>query len=729
MDQSVKVSLPVLGMSCAACAGSVQSLLRAQNGVQSADVNYGNKTVRLEYSPAIVSLPDIRDQVRKIGYDLMLDEEDRQDKLESMERNRFKKLRLKLGFAVLFSLPVFILSMWFHHSFNGLNYLLFALSLPVILFPGAEFYPPAYRQLRHGLFTMDSLVAAGTGIAFLFSTFNTFFPSVLISYGLHPVVYFESAAVIITFILLGRFLEERAKKSASSAIRKLYALQSGKVSIERAGEQYELSPLMVVPGDRVTIKAGDRIQVDGIISEGSSAVDESSITGEFIPVQKSAGDQVYAGTISTSGILVIEASRPGNDTVLARIIRLVDEAQSTKPPVQKLVDRVAQIFVPVVFGIALITFIAWIIAGSFGHAMVTMISVLIIACPCALGLATPAALITGVGRGAREGILIRNATALEIAHTIDTLLMDKTGTLTKGKPGIGSLKWKADPDDETIRVWYAMESGSRHPLARAICQRLRSDFPGLEHTKLEFDSYTEIAGKGIQASFGGHDWYAGNQALMNDGKISETGEPGLGNVFFARDTILLAELTVTDELRPDAKSLINQLKLINIEPFMLTGDRKETAEQVAHAAGIEKVFAQVLPDEKGKLVKELQENGRKVAMIGDGINDAYALAAADLGIAMGEGTDIAMESAGIVLMHSDLKHVIKAIQLAKSTRKIIRQNLFWAFVYNLMAIPLAAGLFYTFTGRLLDPMIAGAAMAMSSVSVVLNSLRLKTMKL
>jgi P-type Cu2+ transporter len=728
-----KISIPVTGMACAACAVSVQSMLQSQTGVVSASVNYGNKTVRLEYNESLTSLTDLKKIIQGIGYDLFLDEEDRAEKLELIEQRRFISLSRKLWVAALFSLPVFVISMFFHHAFPNQDYLLLMLSLPVIIYSGSEFYPSAYRQLLHRVFAMDSLVATGTGAAFLFSAFNTFFPAVMLNHGLEPQVYYESAVIIIAFILLGRYLEENAKNTASSAIRKLTGLQPKVVLVQRDGETFELPALLVIPGDRVSIKAGDRIPVDGKVINGTSAVDESSITGEPLPVFKEAGSMVFAGTINQQGLLLVEALKPGNETMLSHIIRLVDEAQSSKPPIQKLVDKIAGIFVPVVFLIAILTFTGWMVFGeSLSHAVVTTISVLIIACPCALGLATPMALIAGIGRGAGEGILIRNASALEAACKIDTVLLDKTGTLTSGKPTVISLHWFPVASEKDKALLLSLESRSNHPLAKAVKQYLEKEENLVDENPSTYDQFSEIAGKGIRASLDGNTWIAGNLALVKESGIqqNELRElPGVSKVYFACNAVLLAEISISDELKSNAASSILQLRKSGIEAVMVSGDNKETAQLIAESAGINRVYAPVLPEEKGNLVKLLQSEGKNVAMIGDGINDAYALAQADLGIAMGSGTDIAIESAGIVLMQSDLGQAVKALHLSRAVVSIIHQNLFWAFFYNLVAIPLAAGLLYPFTGFLLSPMIAGAAMAMSSVTVVTNSLRLRKMKL
>lgn len=719
-------------MACAACAVSVQSMLGAQQGVVTADVNYGNKTLKIEYDPAITDPDSLRKIAQSIGYDFLTYTDDRSEKLELIEHIRKQILRNRLIVASIFSLPVFVLSMFFHHSFHSQNYLLLALSLPVILYAGAEFYPAALRQARHGVFTMDSLVASGTGAAFLFSIFNTFFPYVLESRSIEAHVYYESAVIIITFILFGRFLEENVKARASSAIRKLTGLQPKKITVQRDGEYFEVPAVHVVPGDVVTIKLGDRIPVDGKVISGNASVDESALTGEPLPVMKETGSRVFSGTLNKYGILEVEAIKPGNETVLSQIIKLVDEAQSSKPPIQKMVDKIAGIFVPAVFIIAAITFLAWLILGhSLSHAFVTTISVLVIACPCALGLATPMALITGIGRGASTGMIIRNAQVLEDAGKIDTVIFDKTGTITEGTPSIEIRRNHAD--EKFLNLLYSAEKRSNHPLAVSICNYIEQHADIDISTTATFDSYEEIPGKGIKAVFETKIIIIGNSAFSEHENVvsSFTAEKDAASstVYMAVDGKIVVQISVFDKIKSGSAEAVERFNQMNIKTFLVTGDGEKAAKNIAELAGIKNVFFNVLPDGKGDIVSKLQSEGRKVAMIGDGINDAYALAQADAGIAMGSGTDIAIESAGIILMKPELTLAVSAIKLSKWVIRIIKQNLFWAFFYNIIAIPLAAGILYPVNGFLLSPMIAGAAMAMSSLTVVFNSLRLKRVKI
>lgn len=732
MPEIKKESFPVTGMSCAACAVSVQSMLESQPGVASAQVNYGNKTVRLEYDPEVIAPDNLRKTVQSIGYDIITAEEGRSDKLEQVEHKRKIVLRNRLIIALIFSIPVFLLSMVFHHAFVYQNYLLLILSLPVIIYAGAEFYPSAIRQARHGIFTMDSLVASGTGAAFILSLFNTIFPKFLESRGIEIHLYYESAVIIITFILLGRFLEENVKARASSAIRKLTGLQPRKIIVKRGGETFEVPAVHVVPGDIVTIRLGDRIPVDGLVIEGTAAVDESSLSGEPLPVAKEPGSNVFAGTLNKQGLIEVEAIKPGNETVLSQIIRLVDEAQSSKPPIQKLVDKIAGIFVPVVFFIAAITFLAWLVFGhSLSHAFVTTISVLVIACPCALGLATPMALIAGIGRGASIGMIIRNARALEDAAATDTVVFDKTGTLTFGKPSL-SIKWRTD-STKYIPSLFQAEKQSGHPLAGAICNYIEEMYPDAIRQQVKLESFVEVPGQGLKVRSNGQNILIGNNALLTAEGIKVDESPEQNEIhtviYVAADNLLVAEITVKDTIKPESRQAVGELKSMGINPVLITGDSEKPAKYIAGIAGIMEVHHSILPDGKGRIIKELQFNGHKTAMIGDGINDAFALAQADLGIAMGSGTDIAIESAGIILMKPELTLAVSAIRLSKWVVRIIRQNLFWAFFYNVIAIPLAAGVLYPVNGFLLNPMIAGAAMALSSLTVVTNSLRLKKVKL
>lgn len=735
MSKKINKILSVTDMSCASCAISVESTLKAQLGVIDASVSYPNKSVVVEYDPKVTNLQTLQKAIEEIGYGLIIDEATTEEDLEEIELSRLKLLKQKLIIAALLSLPVFIISMFLPSNLIPYqNWILMILTIPVLFWSGSKFFINAAKHAQHLTANMDTLVALGTGTAFIFSAFNTLFPNILLDKGFAPHVYFESATVIITLILLGRFLEERSKSKASSAIKKLIGLQPKMLTVLRDNQELSIPIKEVQINDLVLIKPGEKIPVDGIVSTGESYIDESSITGEPLPAHKQINDKVYTGTINQKGSLQIIAQKVGEATLLAQIIQLVREAQSSKPPIQKLVDKIAGIFVPVVMLIAVITFGIWYLIGpapSMTYAFLTMITVLIIACPCALGLATPTALTVGIGKGAENGILIRNAQSLEVAHKINTIILDKTGTITKGKHEVTDVIWHSEESSTLKNILYTIESKSEHPLASAIKQNFESD----QVNSVEMESFKNIPGHGVKAKYDNEWYFVGNQQLLvsNNITISEdaleqhdTLSKNAKTVVFFTDTkAVITVIAVTDSIRTTSVESISELKSMGIDIHMLTGDNKHTAAVIAAKAGITNFQAEVLPTDKGYFVKKLQQQGRIVAMVGDGVNDSHALAQADLGIALSSGSDIAIENAGITLMKSDLKHIVSAIRLSKATTKTIRQNLFWAFIYNIIAIPIAAGILYPFYEILLNPMIAAAAMSMSSVSVVTNSLRLK----
>ncbi|MEI6749752.1 MAG: heavy metal translocating P-type ATPase [Bacteroidales bacterium] len=739
----VKISLPVTGMSCASCALSVESMLKAMPDVKDASVNYADRSVRVAFDSSSLSLGSLRKAVKDIGYDLIIDIEDIQDKLAAIDKKQMKRMVYKLVVSILFSIPVFAIAMLSHTVSATDRWIMLFLSLPVIVYSGSGFYVTAWKQARHRTANMDTLVATGTGAAFIFSLVNTIAPQLLIQPGHLTHVYFESAVIIITFILTGKVLEEKARSKASSAIKKLAGLQPKTITVKRDGIQISISPGLVIYGDLIEVKPGERIPADGKVIKGESFVDQSSITGEAIPIIKIAGDKVFSGTLNQQGSLLIESTGSGSDSLLSHIIGLVQEAQSGKPPIQQLVDRIASIFVPVVLMIGLITFFAWFFLGpdpSLNFALVTALSVLIIACPCALGLATPTALIVGLGKGASRGILVRDVSSLQMAYKVDTVVLDKTGTLTAGKPDVTDSWWINDKAEEsTAGILYAIERLSFHPLAGSICKHLETIHPGISQLEIAPAEFIENRGAGVQARIDGKIYYAGNEVFMNDNKvtfskeanmqIAELKRKAMTIILFGNTDEILGIFGLADSLKPNAIKAIKSFKDMHIEVIILTGDNAEVANLVASQAGISRVLSNCLPDQKGDFIKQLQKEGRKVAMIGDGINDSYALAQADVGIAMARGSDIALESAGITLMAGDLEHAVSAFRLSKAIIQKIRHNLFWAFLYNIIAIPLAAGVLYPFTGMLLSPMIAGAAMAMSSVSVVANSLRLLSVKI
>ncbi|NQX97047.1 MAG: copper-translocating P-type ATPase, partial [Flavobacteriales bacterium] len=578
-------------------------------------------------------------------------------------------------------------------------------------------------------------VALGTGVAFIFSVFNTVYPQYFLSKGVMPHVYYESAVIIITLILLGRFFEEKAKGKTSSAIKKLIGLKPKQVAVIRNGEEVIIFFEEIVKGELIILKPGDKVPVDGKVKKGTSFIDESMISGEPIPVEKSKGSEVFSGTINQKGSLRIIATKIGEETLLSQIIKLVEQAQSSKPAIQKLADKVAGIFVPIVIGLSILTFIIWYFFGpdpSFTYALLTLITVLIIACPCALGLATPTALMVGIGKGAEQGILIKDAQALETAYKIDTLILDKTGTITEGKPKVTDVVWREGIDSSTLEeVLLAIESQSEHPIAEAIVHHLKK----LNTTTITTDTFESITGMGAESKVDNIIYRVGNEKLMHHNRVTipdslsqkaeELKLEAKTVVYISSKDAVEGIIAVADKVKETAVTAIKQIQEMGIEVHMLTGDNEQTAKVIANNVGIKKFQANVMPSDKGDFVKKLQEEGRVVAMAGDGINDSHALAQADVGIAMGSGTDIAMESAGITLMNSDLKQIAKSITLSKATMNTIRQNLFWAFIYNLVAIPVAAGVLYPAYGFLLNPMVAGAAMSMSSISVLANSLRLK----
>ncbi len=609
------------------------------------------------------------------------------------------------------------------------------LSTPVLFWCGRGFFVNAWKQLRHRSATMDTLVALSTGIAYLFSLFNMLFPGFWLSRGIHPHVYFEASSVIVAFILLGRLLEERAKGSTTSAIRKLMGLQPRTVTLVAPdGSRRQASLAQVRVGDRLLVKPGERIPVDGKVTDGASYVDESMLTGEPVAVRKEADDDVFAGTVNQKGSFTFRAEKVGGDTLLARIIRRVQDAQGSKAPVQRLVDRIAAVFVPAIMGIALLAFVLWMVldpSDGFTHGLLALVTVLIIACPCALGLATPTAITVGIGKAAGRGILIKDAESLETARKVDTVVLDKTGTVTEGRPVVTDEVWAADCG-EAPGVLAAMEALSEHPLAGAVTARYAVP------DGVAVGEFRSLTGRGVSGRVGGRTYYAGNERLLREqGIVPEAGLAAHAARWTAqaKTVIWLADaertlgaIAVADTVKERSAEAVGQLRDAGLEVWMLTGDHEATAHEIAARAGIVRYRAGVLPEGKADFVRELQRQGHVVAMVGDGINDSAALAQADLGIAMGRGSDIAMDAAQMTIVSSDLSKIPEAIRISAQTVRTIRQNLFWAFIYNMIGVPVAAGILYPVNGFLLNPMIAGAAMALSSVSVVANSLRLKWKK-
>lgn len=734
--KTIRQNFPVLEMSCAACASRVDKTLNRQPGVISASVNYATATATVEYIPEECSPESLKSAIQAAGYDLIIETEQNNpiNKAEEAHLKKYRKLKQRTLAAICLSLPISIISMCFI-DIPYAPYLTWLLSTPVVFGLGRDFYINAWKQLKHGSANMDTLVANSTGIAYLFSLFNLFFPDFWLSRGIQPQIYFEASSMIIAFILLGRTLEERAKGNTSAALRKLMGLQPKTVTrVTSNGQLQEVAVNLVAPGDRLQVKPGEKIAVDGIVREGSSYVDESMLSGEPVAVKKQAGSKVYAGTINQKGSFIFTAERVGSETMLSQIIRMVQEAQGSKAPVQKTVDRIAAVFVPAILSIALLTFFLWFFLSpseGFTHGLLAAVTVLIIACPCALGLATPTAIMVGIGKGAENGILIKDAECLEVAKKIDTVVLDKTGTLTEGKPVMTDLIWETESPKLT-NLFFSLEKRSEHPLAEAVVSALKGE-------NLPLTDFESLTGTGICGKTENNTYYAGNLRLLNEHNITVSNrlaeaasrftEEAKTVIWFANETEALAVAAITDQIKDTSKQAINTLKERGIEVYMLTGDSRKTAAVLAQKAGIPHFRAEVLPAQKADFIKELQQQGKHVAMVGDGINDSAALAQADLSIAMGKGSDIAIDVAKMTIISSDLRKIADAIHLSTLTVRTIRENLFWAFIYNLIGIPVAAGILYPICGFLLNPMIAGAAMAMSSVSVVTNSLRLRKKKL
>lgn len=748
-----KRTFPVTGMTCAACASSVETILHYTDGVHHASVNFANSTLQVEWDDRLT--PErINAALQDVGYGIIISEKSVSESVQEEQTKNYQEVKNRTIGAGLFTLPVFILGMFFMDWEPG-RWISLVLSIPVLFFFGRHFYVNAWKQARHSRANMDTLVALSTGIAFLFSSFNTFFPDFWHAQGIHPHVYFEAATLIVVFISFGKMLEERAKSQTGTALKKLIGLQPKTLTLIQNGQAQEIKIEDVQLGDRILIKPGEKIPVDGIVEAGLSYIDESMISGEPVPVEKKAGDKVFAGTINQKGSLEIVAEKVGASTLLSQIIQRVQEAQGSKAPVQKLVDKIAGIFVPMVIGISVLTFGSWMVLGgenAFSHALLAAVSVLVIACPCALGLATPTAIMVGVGKGAENQILIRDAESLELGHRVNAIILDKTGTITAGKPTVANYlstvhspqSTESKPEkavdsrlstvDQTS-ILLSLESKSEHPLAEAVVHYLKKK----EIEPVELEDFESITARGVKGKFEGKTYFVGNSKLLSENGISipteldseakSWSEKAQSVIWFADEENALAILGIQDQIKSSSKSAIAKLQNSGVEVYMLTGDYHQTAKAVADEVGIKQFKAEVMPSDKSDFVKSLQVKGKVVAMVGDGINDSVALAQADVSIAMGHGSDIAMDVAKITLITSDLQKIPQAFRLSHLTVNGIKQNLFWAFIYNVIGIPIAAGVLYPINGFLLDPMIAGAAMAFSSVSVVMNSLRLKNLKI
>ena len=728
--------LPVLEMSCAVCAGNVESTVQALSGVEKASVNFAAGTLTVTYNPSVITLEVMQAAVQAAGYDLIVEAEDPVAMQEEKARMHYKILRRNTIGAWTLSIQLALLGMVFMHVPFG-NWIMMVLALAIMIFFGRSFYVNGVRHALKGKANMDTLVALSTSIAFLFSLFNTLCPGFWLGKGLEPHVYYEASGVIIAFVLLGKLMEERAKNSTSSAIKGLMGLQPKTARLVTDGREEEVPISNLQVGNVVSVRPGEKIPVDGTLLQGSSSVDESMLSGEPILVEKNAGDRVLAGTINQKGAFTMEATSVGGTTVLAQIVQMVQSAQGSKAPVQRIVDKISGIFVPVVVLLSFLTFVCWLVIGGesyFSYALLSAVSVLVIACPCALGLATPTALMVGMGKGAEQHILIKDAFALENLCKVDTVVLDKTGTLTEGVPVVTDSYWISDDNIRYLDVLYTAEQKSEHPLASAILCWLEESGAKV----CEAENFESLTGRGVRIQVEGVTYWAGSQGLLDifqagipekvRKQIGQWQEDGQSVVFYGQETRLLAVLAISDRIKPTSAEAVKELKKQGIEVHLLTGDGVRTAERVAATLDIGYYKAEVMPNDKEEYIISLQQQGKKVAMVGDGINDSQALARADVSIAMGKGTDIAMDVAMVTLITSDLLLLPGAIRLSKQTVRLIYQNLFWAFIYNVIGIPLAAGVLFPINGLLLNPMLASAAMAFSSVSVVLNSLRLKFMK-
>lgn len=732
-----KITVPVLEMSCAVCANNVENEVRSIPGVDSATVNFATNTLTVSFDPKKISLLQIKSAVQAIGYDLVIEENNREKIQEKAEKQHYQSIKKRTIAAWILSIPLMGISMTIMHQ-NWANWVMLLLTLPILLFCGQSFYINAWKQFRHKSANMDTLVSLSTIIAFLFSLFNTIYPDFWTKRGLEPHVYYEAAGMIIAFVLLGKLMESKAKNNTSSAIKKLMGLQPQTAHLLTTEGEKEVPLNILKPGDLIRVKPGEKVPVDGIVFDGNSYVDESMISGEPIPVEKQSKDKVLAGTINQKGTFSITATQVGTQTILSQIVRMVQEAQGSKAPVQRIADKISSYFVPIVIIIAIITFIVWLLVGGndfFSYALLSAVSVLVIACPCALGLATPTALMVGIGRGAENHILIKDAFALENLCKVNCIVLDKTGTITQGHPAVTAEIWLQTPDTEMLSVLLSAEQKSEHPLALAMTDFLLKK----EIQPISVTSFQSLTGQGITVEYNKNSFWVGSLKMAADQTTTfpESVKPvlkqwqndGQSIVCYGKQNRILAIFALSDPIKESSKYAISSLQKKGIEIHLLTGDNRHTANSVALKLGIKNIQADALPSSKEEYIKTLQNKKKFVAMVGDGINDSQALARADVSIAMGKGTDIAMDVAMITLITSDLSLLSKAINLSRRTVRIIRENLFWAFIYNIIGIPIAAGLLYPICGILLNPMWASAAMAFSSVSVVLNSLRLKWIKI
>jgi len=734
MNKEITKTLPVLDMSCAVCAGNVEHTVSELEGIKNAAVNFATHTLTVTYDTTVVGLLEIQKAVQAAGYGLIVEEDNASDRQEEQAAKRYSSLLKNTLGAWILAIPLAVCGMFFMDAPYA-NWIMLILASLIMLLFGRGFYVNGLKHAIKGSANMDTLVSLSTLIAFFFSLFNMFYPHFWYAKGLVPHVYFEASGVIIAFVLLGKLLEERAKWNTSSAIKGLMGLQPKTAyRVLADGVEEEVLIAQLQTEDLIRVHPGERIPVDGVLTEGSSSVDESMLSGEVIPVLKQSGNKAMAGTINQQGSFVMQATGVGEATLLSQIVRMVQEAQGSKAPVQRIVDKISSVFVPVVIGISVLVFVVWLAVGGeayFFHALMSAVSVLVIACPCALGLATPTALMVGMGKAANRHILIKDAYALENMCKVDTVVLDKTGTLTEGKMSVVDSYWFSKSKKLYLDVLFTAEKKSEHPLGLAIQEWLDESGASV----VEVNDFENCPGQGIKMNVDGCVYWVGNRTLKDRFEVRLSDEATVvvkdwqtkANtiVYYGCDSDLLAMIAVSDNMKASSPAAVRLLTKRGIEVHLLTGDREEVAAAMAKKAGINHYQAEVLPAGKEDYIKNLQSQGRIVAMVGDGINDSQALARADVSIAMGKGTDIAMDVAMVTLITSDLVLLPEAIRLSKQTVRHIRQNLFWAFIYNLIGIPLAAGVLYPVNGMLLDPMIASAAMAFSSVSVVLNSLRLK----
>lgn len=720
-----KATLPVLEMSCVVCAGNVERTVSGLDGVVSASVNFAANNITVDYDPKKISLQDMKAAVQAAGYDLVIDTAD--SARQEAERSAYIALRNKLVVAWVLAVPVMALSMWGKAIWT--EWAAAVMATVLLAYSGMEFYTKAWKMAKAKSANMDTLVAMSTAVAWLFSMFLLIFPDFSESHGMGHYVYFDSATMIVAFVLTGRLLEERAKNSTTSAIRSLMDLQPPMAwLVGDDGTEKEVPTSQIQPGNTIRIRPGGRVPVDGIVVDGNSFVDESMLTGESVQVEKVQGCNVFAGTINGNGTMAVEATKNSDNTVLAQIVAMVREAQGSKAPVQRIADVISKYFTFVVISLAIITLVTWIAIGGnacLSYAIVCAVSVLVIACPCALGLATPTAITVGIGKAAENHILIKDASALEKACKVSAVVLDKTGTVTEGKPAVTGLEISPDTTAGQLGVLLSAEKQSEHPLAADIVSYLEKE--GIAPAVL--DSFKSVAGKGLEMKANGCSYWAGNSRMAKENGAVPESETNGTTVYFGTDSNLLATVTLIDRTKPTAHDAISRMKDMGLKVVMLTGDNETSADIAAKEAGIEEYVASVLPDDKDKYVQKLQADGHKVAMVGDGINDSQALARADVSIAMGSGTDIAMETAMMTFTTSDLRLIPESLRLSKRTMRIVKQNLFWAFIYNVIGIPVAAGALFPAFGITLDPMWASAAMALSSVTVVTNSLRLKFLRL